>query len=478
MYKSKKLTTTNNKNLLAFFGRSGPMLGEKLRIELASLALLLLCAACGSSSSPQEGDAPAVALPLSHSGRWITDSLGRVVILHGMNMVYKAPPYAPDAGGFGDDDASFLEGEGYNAVRLGVIYEGVESSPGVYNDAYLDRIAGTVDTLGAHGIVSMLDSHQDLYSEEFGGEGFPAWAVQDDGLPSAPQISLTYDYLLELGLNAAFDNFWRNWLASDGVGLQDHHAHAWAHVAGRFKSDPNVLGYELINEPWPGVAYPTCLVPVVGCPMSDTVLTELYKRDIAAIRSVDPSTLVWYEPYLLFNFGFPTSVDSGGDAAAGFSFHDYCLAWSDSAPASCEAEDSLTFKNASDQAVKTGDALLMTEFGATDDVAHIQEMVDRADAAMIGWFWWDYCPCNNPVISASDAQAQAIVNDPVQPPTGDNLQTNKLMILSRPYPQAISGTPESYEFDASSGAFTLRYTTQRADGHRRHGQAPWPCAPP
>ena len=48
--------------------------------------------------------APAAAQPrppLGHAGRWITDADGRVVILHGVNMVYKVPPYAPDAIGFG-----------------------------------------------------------------------------------------------------------------------------------------------------------------------------------------------------------------------------------------------------------------------------------------------------------------------------------------------------------------------------------------
>jgi endoglycosylceramidase len=35
-----------------------------------------------------------------------------------------------------------------------------------------------VATLARHGIVSLLDFHQDQYSERFPGEGFPAWSVQ------------------------------------------------------------------------------------------------------------------------------------------------------------------------------------------------------------------------------------------------------------------------------------------------------------
>ena len=51
--------------------------------------------------------------PLEPSGRWLTDTLGRVVILHGFNYVAKSPPFYPAAFGFGDDDAAFLAAEGF-----------------------------------------------------------------------------------------------------------------------------------------------------------------------------------------------------------------------------------------------------------------------------------------------------------------------------------------------------------------------------
>ena len=117
-------------------------------------------------------------LPLGHAGRWVTDATGRVVIVHGINMVYKLPPYYPAAAGFGNDDAAFLQSVGFNAVRVGVIWKAVEPEPGVYDDGYLNRIAQTVATLARHGIVSLLDFHQDLLNELFQGEGVPDWAVQ------------------------------------------------------------------------------------------------------------------------------------------------------------------------------------------------------------------------------------------------------------------------------------------------------------
>ncbi|MGH8541987.1 MAG: cellulase family glycosylhydrolase, partial [Stenotrophobium sp.] len=412
----------------------------------------------------QSAGAQVPALPLNHAGRWITDAQGRVVILHGTNMVYKLPPYAPDATGFGDDDAAFLAAEGYNTVRVGVIYKAVEPQPGVYDERYLNRIAGTVDTLGRHGIVSLLDFHQDLYNEKFGGEGFPDWAVQDDGLPNQPQLNFTLDYFLEPGLNAAFDNFWSNNAAADGIGLQDHHAAAWAHVAQRFRSDVNVLGYELLNEPWPGTQVATCVVPVTGCPVFDATLNTFYRRDIAAIRKADPRTLIWYEPNVIFNNGVATDVGNVGDTHAGFSFHDYCLTEPEtSTNTGCGTFDDLVFSNALSHVAATGDAILLTEFGANNDASNLSAMVSRADSNMVGWQEWAYCECGDPTTSAAPG-TEAIVVDPSKPLTGSNLNTGNLAVLSRPYPQAIAGTPKSYGFDAASGAFSLDYLTMRADG--------------
>ena len=85
--------------------------------------------------------------PLSSSGRWFTDAAGRVVMLHGFNEVSKSAPFYPAAFGFGDDDAAFLEGLGFNAVRLGVVMEGLIPNPGEIDDGYVEHIAETVDTL-------------------------------------------------------------------------------------------------------------------------------------------------------------------------------------------------------------------------------------------------------------------------------------------------------------------------------------------
>jgi endoglycosylceramidase len=408
--------------------------------------------------------------PLGHVGRWITDASGRVVILHGVDMVYKLPPYAPDAVGFGADDAAFLQAHGFNTVRLGVIYAAVEPQPGVYDDAYLARIAATVRTLAHHGIYSLLDFHQDLYNELFQGEGEPAWSVQDDGLPPVPRTGFPGNYVAMPALERAFDNFWANSPGPGGVGLQDRYAAAWQHVAAYFAGNPYVMGDDLFNEPWPGSQWPTC-ANLQGCPVFDqTLLAPFMHRVIAAIHRVAPRVVTYYEPNVFFDFGADTSIGNPGDAETGMSFHDYCLAGQLGAPQSglgglpCATAEQRVFQNADAQAERTGDALLLTEFGATNQLGVIQRLVTDADRYMVGWDYWAYCGCGDPTGSP---QTEWLVRNPARPPTGANVDAAKLAVLEQPYPQAVAGTPVSFSYDPASDVFRLSYSTARASGHGR-----------
>ncbi|MGH3332105.1 MAG: cellulase family glycosylhydrolase, partial [Nocardioidaceae bacterium] len=143
------------------------------RSLLRATSLLVLLLSVVVAGGP--ADAARVERP-DQVGRWLVDGKGRVMILHGVNMVAKRAPYAPDQTGFGRDDAAFLARNGFTTVRLGVIWRAVEPRPGKYDDRYLNRIRRTVEILADHGIWTMLDFHQDLYHERFQGEGAPTWA--------------------------------------------------------------------------------------------------------------------------------------------------------------------------------------------------------------------------------------------------------------------------------------------------------------
>ena len=431
-------------------------------------ATVALLAAAVAASPAAAAIKPTQDEPLGHEGRWVTDRKGRVVMLHGFNMVYKRPPYHPIHAGFGKNDAKFLARNGFNTIRLGVIYAGVEPEPGQYDDAYLAKIGKTQKVLARRGVYSLVDFHQDMYNERFEGEGWPDWAVLDDGMPAEPKNGFPANYLTMPALNRAFDHFWANDAGPGGVGLVDRYAAAWKHFADRFKTMPGSLGYDLMNEPWPGSTYPSC-VSTEGCPAFDSgPLTEFTLKTIKAIREADERNLTWYEPLLTFDFGADTSHGDPEDPRAGFSFHIYCLpgAFRSGTGEECGTFEDMPLENADNRSAETNDALLVTEFGATDDLATLERVTRLADEHMVGWQEWHYCACDEPTSQAAP-DVQAIVIDPKKPPRGDNLKRDKLKVLSRPYPQVVAGTPEEWKFDPEQHTFELSYKTKRASGKGR-----------
>ena len=398
------------------------------------------------------------ALPLSHRGRWFTDAHGRVVVLHGVNMVAKLPPYDPGKMGFSDDDAAFLARQGFNTVRLGIIYKGLEPQRGRYRLAYLERIARIARMLGRHGIHVLVDFHQDLYNERFHGEGFPDWAVIDDGLPAQPDVGFPGNYFVMPALWRAYDHFWANDAGPDGVGLQDAYARAWRVAATRLRRERAVFGYDLFNETWPGSQYPTCINPA-GCPVFESMLEPFYRRVFDEIRRVDRRKLVFYETHPVFGAGADSHLGDMGDPRAGFSWHMYCLGSTIGIPGgvlgpfACPLGVDRAFENAEKLSERTGDVLLLSEFGATDEPSELQRDVDAADRHMMSWQYWAYFN----VDPSAERPHEGIVHDLRKPPAGENVKQEKLDVLVRPYPRAVAGTPTVWSFHAATRLFRLSY---------------------
>lgn len=456
--------------------------GSRWLLVLVTAAAACM-AGCGGADgkastarTPSTLAAAAPVPPLDHEGRWITDAHGRVVILHGWNMVYKLPPYQPAARGFGRDDARFLAGYGFNTVRLGIIWKGLEPEPGEIDEAYLGQTAETVEVLAEQGIFVLLDFHQDMYNERFQGEGFPDWAVLGDArtLPAKPKVGFPGNYLVMPALWRAYDHFWNNDRGPEGRRLQDAFAAAWQVVAKRFRDWPYVLGYNLLNEPWPGSQWPTCVLPI-GCPVFDRLfLTPFHKRVIDAIREVDPTTMVWYAPLLTFDFGIPSYHGDTGDPHAGFAFNMYCFSASAlgyiSVPLpeaivrrSCELAYQITLANAERQSRQTGDALLVTEFGSTDNIGDLKQVLEALDRHMLSWQQWAYWNTD----PSGPTPAAGLIHDLRKPPRGDNIKWDKLRASVRAYPQAVAGTPIAFDFDYNTSLFELLYSTERAGGEGR-----------
>jgi endoglycosylceramidase len=184
-----------------------------------------------------------------HGTKFI-DSHGRQVIFSGMNYVNKDPKT-----NYITKDSSAVYEQmgkwGINCLRLGLIWDGAEPQPGKYDEKYLDQIEQKVKWAAQHSIYVMLDMHQDLYSRKY-ADGAPEWATLDENMPHQTGQIWSDAYLISPAVQKSFDNFWANKPVSDGVGVQDHYINMWRQIAKRFSKYDNVIGYDIMNEPFNG----------------------------------------------------------------------------------------------------------------------------------------------------------------------------------------------------------------------------------
>ncbi|MBK7710830.1 MAG: cellulase family glycosylhydrolase [Bacteroidales bacterium] len=229
---------------------------------------------------------------LSVQGTRFLDSFGRQVILSGINKVNKDPKM-----NFIDNDslASFeqLSKWGFNCIRLGIIWAGVEPEPGKYDEKYLDKIEERVTWAGRNGIYVLLDMHQDLYSVSF-SDGAPLWATITDNQPHITGNIWSDAYFMSPAVQKAFDNFWATKAASDGIGLQDHYANMWKHVASRCADNTTVIGFDIMNEPFNG-SQGTYVLPQVL-----TEYAKLHAEETGKILSQNEVIAIWSDEELRF----------------------------------------------------------------------------------------------------------------------------------------------------------------------------------
>ncbi len=436
-------------------------------VGLLLVALLLLAVALQSTAVPPTSAASRAARQapqLGHDGKFLTDTSGRVVLIHGVNAVFKHAPYVAPANdyGFTDRDVRFLARNGINAVRLGVLFSGVMPEPGRIDHDYLKSIDRIVRLLARKKIWVLLDFHQDAFSEKFAGEGFPDWAVNDDALPFVDLGSFFLNGQTP-AVQRNYDHLWNNDSppAADGT-MWDYYRQAWVAVAKKWRSQPYLMGYDLINEPNAGTQMATC-ANFLGCPVFDATLQAFYDHMRAGIRTVDRRNLVWYEPQYLFNAISASNFTHVDDPAVALSWHLYACT-----PAfveggvvpgdpDCQVNEPRVMDNADAQIAAMGAGGLLTEFGAGDDLTDLARMTDYADKHLSGWMYWAYKHWDDPTggdnegLFRDDSSLRSVKKD-------------KLAVLVHPYPQAVAGTPTSISWDTATSVLRFSFTPDRSTG--------------
>ena len=222
---------------------------------------------------------------ISVSGTRFVDSFGRQVIFSGINKVNKNPKmnyFDPDSVNTFEQFSKW----GFNCIRLGVIWDGVEPEPGKYDEKYLDKVEERVNWAAQNGLYVLLNMHQDLFSVLY-SDGAPVWATLTDNQPHVTGSIWSDAYFMSPAVQKAFDNFWANKPVSDGIGVQDHYANMWKHVAERFARNKTVIGFDIMNEPFNGTQ---------GTYILPQILTEyarLYAEETGNVLSQNEVMAIW-----------------------------------------------------------------------------------------------------------------------------------------------------------------------------------------
>ncbi|WP_067143193.1 cellulase family glycosylhydrolase [Microtetraspora malaysiensis] len=406
-------------------------------MSLAALVVLAGGVAAATRGAPEPG------------GRVITDEQGRTLILRGFNTAGStkgAPDTLPELTK-ADIDREYRD-MGTNFVRFLIMWRAVEPQPGIYDTKYLDKVAEWVRWYGERGYHVMLDMHQDLWGNAItptgvAGNGAPAWATHLDGLPVDTDQPTWETYYLEPGVIRAFDHFWDT--TGEHPELMDHYAKAWKAVAARFKDDPAVLGYDLMNEPWGG--------SVQGPRFEAGPLAALYRATIAEIRSVDPDGWIFLEPQAVgVNWGLPSALphfDDPRDGAPRIAYapHLYPLPLDlgDDYTAGSKEWTDRTIGWWRDNVLRTADRLgapvLLGEFGLDMTRPGAADLVDRVvrlgEGMGAGMAYWSRDPGS---WGPYDEKGKA---------------TPLVAAYARPYPRAIGGVPVDIRSEARSLTVTF-----------------------
>lgn len=427
------------------------------------------------------------------ASRAIRDPEGRQLIFHGVNVVYKLPPYVPTHdkespfdkdNSLNHQDMTELTNWGMNFVRLGVIWEAVEVAPGQYNQTYLDDVEKLINQLGAEGIYTMVDSHQDVMSRLVCGEGMPDFYAQEviKDAECGDWSSKDFDWLKKIfgtcrsieSYNYTKDaqgrplisecnkeGFFKYYttaeslaifdaLYNDHYDLQTRFVAYWEVLANKFANNKYVIGFDPLNEPFPaGFENDTSLLKPGQ--FDERQLAPLYARIHEKYMAANPKSINYFETGqypdsyqgYVFDAGFTTPP--GGNISSPnhvLNDHSYCCQLDthmcDSGEPNvnkskeCSDWHGLRIQTREKNAKSLGVPLIISEFGACygSDVCarEITQVADECDKALAGWAYWQFKYYADLTTTAGTGSEGFYNKD-------GSLQDKKVKALSRTYMQ-------------------------------------------
>ena len=378
----------------------------------------------------------------------IQDQFGRQLILHGLNTSSGAKygdyqPWITEADVVREDTAF-----GFNFVRYLTSWVAIEPQKGVFDENYLNELERRVNWYTSRQMYVMIDMHQDVYGAAVGGNGAPEWACRTNGAAPIDLPGGTPWWLKNIDPTVV--NSWANfWSYTNHKDLQDHYMLTWQKIAEKFKNNPYVIGYDLMNEPWGGDVIKVFLTGE----FERVQLTAFYNRLIPALRNTDPNKYIFFEPLPApVTFGQPTNLinvkDTRSSSRIVYAPHCYpydtheglgYTATSKNQLRDWERERSKDTKRYGKIPLVCGEfGLSPTQAGFADYLKDFNEMSDRNQ-----WHWSYW---------SNDLGGWSPLN-------ADRTETVILQQLIRTYPKATAGKLVTFSFEPSSKKFSMTFVS-------------------
>ncbi len=381
----------------------------------------------------------------------IQDQYGRQLILHGLNTSSSAKygnyhPWVSESDVEREDTAF-----GFNFVRYLTSWVAIEPEKGVYDENYINELETRVNWYTSRGMYVMIDMHQDVYGALVGGNGAPDWACRTNG--AAPIILPGGTPWWLKNIDPTVINSWINfWSYSDHKDLQDHYILAWQKIATRFKNNPYVIGYDLMNEPWGGDIIKVFLTGE----FERVQLTAFYNRLIPALRNIDPNKYIFFEPTPApVTFGSPSNLSVIKDtrSTSKLVYAPHCYPYDTHEGNGYTPTSKQQLKDWEKQrlieTIKHGNIpLVCGEFGLSPSQAGFAEYLtdfnEISDRNQWHWTYW-----------SNDLGGWSPLN-------ADKSETAILPHLIRAYPKATAGKLKSFSFDVNTKEFKMTFISNAA----------------
>jgi endoglycosylceramidase len=378
----------------------------------------------------------------------IKDALGRELILHGLNTSGSAKSDTAHMPWIKESDVEREHTQfGFNTVRLLIFWGAIEPEEGVYNEHYLAEVKKRVEWYTSRHMYVIFDMHQDVFGYGIGDNGAPPWAAAHDAVIKhlIPNKWPWWMKNLEPKIIKSYVQFFTY---KKHKNRQQHYIACWQKVAGMFKDNPYVIGYDLMNEPHGGR-----VIKTLAGGFERRQLSAMYKRLIPAIRAIDTTHYIFFEPRSFgVNFGMSSHLPKVYDTPAGhpklvYSAHCYLKfvdIGGDYKPK--HVKEMPHWFAARDRELKKQQCpLMIVEFGLSpgkkDFDAYLHDLFRLADERHASWSYW-----------SNDHGGWS----PLKP---DGAPTPILQELLRVYPQATAGHLLSYSYDPALKAFEMEFVS-------------------